>query len=216
MVEGRYGRGRTNNTADDASPPAARTRAASRPTRAKPTSVLRAISQQGQLAEQETYATTTNTYSLPQDFREDIERIFGAMDPKGRGFLKLSSLGSVLQSLQMLQPGESVPNEWLDEIDPRRTGKISLEALLEFVAAREGDAEAEQQLESAFRLFKPDADDVHSSRITFEDLQRVSLHLGEHIPDSELHDMIAFIDSDRSGGVDFEDFKHMMRRTKLF
>ncbi|KAJ2785094.1 Centrin-1 [Coemansia interrupta] len=216
MVEGRYGRGRTNNTADDASPPAARTRAASKPTRPKPTSLLRTLNQHEQLAEQETYATTANTYSMAQDLREDVEEIFGAMDPKGRGFLKLSSLSRILENLKLIQPGESVPEEWYDDVDPRRTGKITLEALLEFVSAQDGDAEAEQQLASAFRLFKPDAEDVHSSRITFEDLQRVSLHLGEHIPDSELHDMISFIDSHSSGGVDFDDFKHMMKRTGLF
>ncbi|KAJ2373260.1 hypothetical protein IW150_001434 [Coemansia sp. RSA 2607] len=217
MGEGRYVRGRTNNTVDDASPPAARRRATSRTTQAKATSLLRVMNPHDQPAEQETYGTTgTSTYGMSQDMREDIEKIFNAMDPKGRGFLKLTSLSIVLESLHLIQRGEQIPDEWYDEIDPRKTGKITLDALLEFVSIRDADGDAEQQMAAAFRLFKPEADDVHSARITFEDLHRVAAHLGERIPDSELRDMVEFIDSERSGGVGFDDFKLMMRRTGLF
>ncbi|KAJ2637616.1 hypothetical protein GGF40_002225 [Coemansia sp. RSA 1286] len=212
MDQQRPGRGRATSTADGVPMSAARKRTTPRSARNKPLSQTPALSRTPH-RDQNIY--TDDLDNLKYEERENITEIFSAMDPNGRGYLPMSMFPQLLDALQLLDRGEQVPVEWISDIDPEHTKKITLDALLQFVSMRYED-DAEQQMKSAFRLFKPDAVDVYSERITLEDLQRVSAHLGEHISDGELRDMIEFIDSSNRGGVDFSDFKRMIHKTGLF
>ncbi|KAJ2842757.1 hypothetical protein J3B02_005489 [Coemansia erecta] len=208
MERQRHAHGRAiGTTANDTPMPSARKRATPRSARKNQTPSRNPHHDQ--------HAHADDLASLTYEDRENITDVFNALDRNGRGFLPISTLPGLLESLDLLDPEEDVPVEWIAEIDPDRSNKITLDALLHFVSLRYAE-NAERQMVSAFRLFKPDAVDVFSERITLEDLQRVSAHLGEHISDSELRDMIEFLDSGNRGGVDFSDFKRMIHKTGLF
>ncbi|KAJ2890269.1 centrin, EF-hand protein, partial [Coemansia aciculifera] len=85
-----------------------------------------------------------------------------------------------------------------------------------FISLRYDEADQKQEIMNAFKLFKPDAKEIEVARITLADLQRISSHLGEHIPDEELREMINIADIGETGGVDFSDFSRVMRKTGLF
>ncbi|KAJ1806512.1 hypothetical protein LPJ56_005112 [Coemansia sp. RSA 2599] len=218
MERQRLGRGRAISTADDVPTPAARKRTTPRSARRGQAQGQGPAPTPSRALQHDQHAYADDLGSLKYEEREHVMDVFGAMDRSGRGYLPMSSLPELLDALELLDgddDGDEIPVEWMADIDPDQTNKITLDALLHFVSMRYAE-NAEQQMRSAFRLFKPDAVDVYSERITLEDLQRVSAHLGEHISDSELRDMIEFIDSSNRGGVDFSDFKRMIYKTGLF
>jgi Ca2+-binding EF-hand superfamily protein len=70
----------------------------------------------------------------------------------------------------------------------------------------------EDEIRKAFRLF----DDDNTGRISFKNLKRVSIELGENLTDEELREMIEEADRDNDGEVSYEDFVHIMKKTSLF
>ncbi|KAJ2683305.1 centrin, EF-hand protein [Coemansia spiralis] len=110
--------------------------------------------------------------------------------------------------------------ELFDTIDrtghPAGTGKMDYGRLEHFISLRYDEVDQKQEIMNAFKLFKPDAKDAENARITLADLQRISTHLGEHIPDDELREMIHIADIGETGSVDFADFTRVMRKTGLF
>ncbi|KAJ1955630.1 hypothetical protein EC988_001775 [Linderina pennispora] len=81
------------------------------------------------------------------------------------------------------------------------------------MARRLDEADQQDQMMNAFRLFKPGSG---REGITFEDLKQIASHLGESIPDEELHEMINIADTQDTGQVSFEDFSRIMLKTGLF
>ncbi|KAJ2727062.1 hypothetical protein GGI07_000180 [Coemansia sp. Benny D115] len=155
-------------------------------------------------------------FSLTYEQREQVSEIFDAIDREGRGYISTTRLKEVMRSLRLPEPNASVWDLWMREIDLEASGKLSRDVLEHFIAQRYAEVSQDQNIESAFRLFKPDVLDIANAKITLADLQRVSLHLGEHIPDTELMEMIGMADIGDNGGVGIEDFKRIMRKTGLF
>ncbi|KAI7834191.1 hypothetical protein BX661DRAFT_176770 [Kickxella alabastrina] len=157
-------------------------------------------------------------YSLTLEQRELIQDVFQAHDPKLRGFVQVSQLPEILQNLQIRRPGKSTLNMWVNQVDPQGSGKFSQDELMDFVQQRYGEMMGSSvEFENAFRLFKPDiGPEANSARITVEDLKRISAHLGEHIPDEELREMVSLADTTNTGGVGLDDFVRIMQKTGLF
>lgn len=154
--------------------------------------------------------------NMTYEQREKLREIFDTLDRTGRGFIPLDKLGDVMGVLGLGRPPADKLQMWISQLDHNATGKLDYDRLEHFISLRYDEADQEQELLNAFRLFKPDARDIESARITFEDLQRVSAHLGEHIPDDELREMIEIADIDGTNSVGFSDFIRVMRKTGLF
>ncbi|KAI8325960.1 EF-hand [Martensiomyces pterosporus] len=154
--------------------------------------------------------------NLTHEQREELQELFETLDSAGRGYIPVSKLASVVDALGLGTPTQDTLDSWMVQVDPGKTGRIDYLRLEEFISLRYDEADQRQEMLNAFRLFKPDARDVDREEITFDDLKRVSAHLGEHIPDDELKEMINIADMDGTGKVNFADFMRVMRKTGLF
>ena len=65
-----------------------------------------------------------------------------------------------------------------------------------------------EEIRQTFDLFDKD----QSGSIDAEELGEVFRSLGQHYTEAELEEMIAEIDTDRSGSIEFGEFLHLMRR----
>ncbi|KAJ2439132.1 centrin, EF-hand protein [Coemansia sp. RSA 2424] len=154
--------------------------------------------------------------NMTYEQREQLREVFDTIDRAGRGFIPTSKLADILKLLGLGKPSREALESWVSDIDPSGTGKVDYSRLEHFVSLRYDEADQKQEIMNAFKLFKPDAKDTETARITLADLQRISSHLGEHIPDEDLREMINIADIGETGGVDFSDFTRVMRKTGLF
>ncbi|KAI9505141.1 putative centrin [Coemansia spiralis] len=154
--------------------------------------------------------------NLSHEQRQELRDVFDTIDQNARGSIPASKLLEVVKALGFERPDETTLDTWMLTVDPDGTGRITYSRLEEFMSLRYDEMNQRQEIMSAFKLFKPDATDVENARITLADLQRISAHLGEHIPDDELREMINIADPNETNSVGFSDFMRMMRKTGLF
>jgi calmodulin len=76
----------------------------------------------------------------------------------------------------------------------------------QFVVSSENNEGLEEELREAFRLY----DKEGNGYIAVSDLREILRALDDNINDDELDEMIAEIDTDGSGTVDFDEFMEMM------
>ncbi|KAJ2784768.1 centrin, EF-hand protein [Coemansia javaensis] len=148
--------------------------------------------------------------------REELREIFDRIDVHARGYIPTTMLVDVMQAFGIERPAAATLAQWQAQADPEGTGRIGYARLEECVSLRYDEMSQREEILGAFRLFKPDAPDAESARITLDDLRSISVHLGEHIPDEELQEMINIADIDGSGSVGFADFMRIMRKSGLF
>ena len=75
-----------------------------------------------------------------------------------------------------------------------------------------GERDSTEEIIKAFRLF----DDDETGKISFRNLKRVAMELGESINDEELQEMIDEADREGTGEVSLDDFMRIMKKTNLF
>ena len=88
--------------------------------------------------------------------------------------------------------------------DKEKEGMITIDYndFEDIMTTKMSERDAEAQLEKAFILFSQEKD-----HITFEDLKRIAIELGEHMTDDELKEMIGAANKvDSEGIVNIQDF----------
>ncbi|KAJ2840742.1 hypothetical protein FBU31_000161 [Coemansia sp. 'formosensis'] len=206
----------SNNYPSTSNATTARSRPTPRTSRASGSLSARAMPQQKQFAQTAISNSGDEIGNMTHEQREQLREVFDTIDRTGRGFIPTNRLADVLRLMGQGKPSREALEGWISDIDPADTGKVDYSRLEHFMSLRLDEADQKQEIVNAFKLFKPDARDAESARITLADLQRVSTHLGEHIPDDELREMINIADIGETGGVDLADFTRVMRKTGLF
>ena len=74
------------------------------------------------------------------------------------------------------------------------------------------DRDPREEIEKAFMRF----DDDNTKRISFRNLKRVALELGEELTDEELNEMIKAADQDGDGEISKEEFIKLMEKAQMF
>ncbi|XP_036328199.1 troponin C-like isoform X8 [Rhagoletis pomonella] len=143
------------------------------------------------------------------DEKMDIMRkAFQMFDTQKSGFIETLRLKTILNSMgQMFE--ESELQELVDENDPEDTGKVNFDGFCNIAAhfLEEEDAEAiQKELKEAFRLY----DREGNGYITTSTLKEILAALDDKLSSSDLDGIIAEIDTDGSGTVDFDEFMEMM------
>ncbi|CAH1393727.1 troponin C, isoallergen Bla g 6.0101 [Halyomorpha halys] len=146
---------------------------------------------------------------LTKDQIQLLKRAFDAF-AQNRGYIECNMVGTILQMLGH-ELSDARLKEIIDEVDADGSGQLEFE---EFVALAAGflteddqDAEAmQQELREAFRLY----DKEGNGYITTAVLREILKELDDKITSQELDMMIAEIDSDGSGTVDFDEFMEVM------
>ncbi|KAJ8951046.1 hypothetical protein NQ314_007746 [Rhamnusium bicolor] len=131
-----------------------------------------------------------------------LKNAFDTFDVEKKGSIGTVMIGTILSMLG-IQTTDQMLRDIISEVDADGSGELEFEEFIT-LASRfmvEEDAEAmQQELKEAFRLY----DKEGNGYITTSTLKEILKELDDKLTSDELDMMIAEIDSDGSGTVDFD------------
>ncbi|OQV17184.1 Troponin C [Hypsibius exemplaris] len=145
---------------------------------------------------------------LTEEQKVAFKKAFNMFDKEKQGFIHTRQIGSLLRTMGQAFEDKDL-RELIAEVDTDGSGEIEFDEFLVLVSrfVVEGDkAKMEQELRDAFRLY----DKQGNGYINVSDLREILRALEDKITEEELDEMIAEIDTDGSGTVDFDEFMEMM------
>ncbi|CAF4930525.1 troponin C [Pieris napi] len=137
-----------------------------------------------------------------------LRKAFQMFDTTKTGYIEVLKISTILNTMGQLFD-DSELQALIDENDPDNTGKINFDGFCNIAShfLEEEDAEAmQQELKEAFRLY----DREGNGYITTSTLKEILAALDDKLSSSDLDGIIAEIDTDGSGTVDFDEFMEMM------
>jgi len=139
---------------------------------------------------------------------EQFRKYFNMFDKEKKGFIHTSQVGQILRTMGQAFEERDL-KQLIKEFDSDGSGEIEFEefcALIARFVIEEDSGALEEELREAFRLY----DKQGNGYINVSDLRDILRALDEKITEDELDEMIAEIDTDGSGTVDFDEFMEMM------
>nr|QGQ62245.1 Troponin C [Demodex brevis] len=137
-----------------------------------------------------------------------LRKAFDMFDREKKGYIACNMVSTILRTLGQTFE-ESDLQQLIVEIDADGSGQLEFDEFLTLTARFlvEEDAEAmQEELREAFRLY----DKEGNGYIKTSDLREILRALDDKLTADELDEMIAEIDTDGSGTVDFDEFMEMM------
>lgn len=141
----------------------------------------------------------------------EMREAFRLFDKDGDGSISTDELGTVMRNLGQF-PSSDELSTMIKEIDIDGDGTFSFEEFVQVMANIGGISEQsvedeEEELRQAFRVF----DKSGCGYITASDLRAVLQCIGEDLTEDEIDEMIAEVDIDGDGRIDFDEFIACMR-----
>ncbi|KRZ11775.1 Troponin C, isoform 2 [Trichinella zimbabwensis] len=140
---------------------------------------------------------------------EQFRKYFNMFDKEKKGYIHTSQVGQILRTMGQAFEDRDL-KQLIKEFDTDGSGEIEFEEfaalVARFVMQEDDSANMEEELREAFRLY----DKEGNGYINVSDLRDILRALDENITEDELDEMIAEIDTDGSGTVDFDEFMEMM------
>lgn len=156
---------------------------------------------------------------LTEDQQQEIKEAFDLFDTDGSGTIDAKELKVAMRALGF-EPrrdelrdllteaaGAAVEGAGGDEI-----AVITFPQFLQLMTKKMSERDTREEMLKAFRLF----DDDETGKISFKNLKRVAMELGENMTDAELQEMIDEADRDGDGEVGEEEFLRLMKKTSLY
>lgn len=135
---------------------------------------------------------------------EEMKNIFNKFDKDGDGKISFDELKEILSGIGTT-PSADEMQKTLSELDKDGDGFVDLE---EFIAFHSKSSDDSKELKEVFDMYDLDKNGL----ISATELLAVMKRLGETCSLSDCRRMIAQVDNDGDGNVDFEEFKKMMVR----
>ncbi|XP_024867035.1 calmodulin-alpha isoform X1 [Temnothorax americanus] len=140
-------------------------------------------------------------YGLTEDQVAEFKEAFMLFDKDEDGTITMAELGVVMRSLGQ-RPSETELRDMVNEVDQDGNGTIEFNEFLQMMSKKMKNADGEDELREAFRVFDKNNDGLISSK----ELRHVMTNLGEKLSEEEVDDMIKEADLDGDGMVNYEDF----------
>lgn len=148
---------------------------------------------------------------LTEDQKQEIREAFDLFDTDGSGTIDAKELKVAMRALGF-EPSKEEIRKLIAEIDKDGNAQVDFSEFLVMMTTKMGERDSTEEMIKAFRLF----DDDETGKISFRNLKRVAMELGESISDEELQEMIDEADRDGDGEVSQEEFIGIMEKTNLF
>ena len=155
--------------------------------------------------------TPADIRELTEDQRQEIREAFDLFDSDGSGAIDAKELKVAMRALGFETNKQEIRN-MIAEADTDGSGMIDFGEFEKLMTVKLGQRDAHEEMLKAFRLF----DDDESGYVTFKNLKRVAMELGETITDEELQEMIDEADRSGQGKVSQDDFCRIMKKTNLY
>ncbi|KAG5865728.1 Troponin C [Gonioctena quinquepunctata] len=138
-----------------------------------------------------------------------IRKAFQMFDTTKTGFIETIKIATILNTMGQLFD-EVELNNLITKNDPDRSGKVDFDGFCDiashFLEEDADDESTQQELKEAFRLY----DREGNGYITTGTLKEILGALDDNLNSRDLDGIIAEIDTDGSGTVDFDEFMEMM------
>ncbi|RZB84942.1 EF-hand 7 domain containing protein [Asbolus verrucosus] len=137
-----------------------------------------------------------------------LQKAFDTFDVEKKGSIGTVMVGTILSMLG-IHTTEKMLAEIIAEVDADGSGELEFEEFITLASRfmAEEDAEAMQsELKEAFRLY----DKEGNGYITTSTLKEILKELDDKLTSEELDGIIAEIDTDGSGTVDYDEFMEVM------
>jgi Ca2+-binding EF-hand superfamily protein len=144
---------------------------------------------------------------LHQDLLDELREAFTLFDTGAKGCLDAREFRSATRALGFDIKKEQIV-KMMDDVGKDRTETLTFEEFAAAMAERMQTKGTREEIARIFMLF----DDEHQGKISFRNLKRVAMEIGENISDEDLRDMIAEADRDGDGALNFEEFYRVMKR----
>ncbi|XP_063916117.1 calmodulin-beta-like isoform X1 [Zophobas morio] len=144
-------------------------------------------------------------YGLSEDQVAEFKEAFMLFDKDEDGTITMAELGVVMRSLGQ-RPTETELRDMVNEVDQDGNGTIEFNEFLQMMSKKMKDADGEEELKEAFRVFDKNNDGLISSN----ELRHVMTSLGERLSEEEVDDMIKEADLDGDGQVNYEEFVNIL------
>ena len=96
----------------------------------------------------------------------------------------------------------------LVDIDKEMAATVDFNEFVDMVTPKMQSRDTREEIMKVFNLF----DDDNSGYITFRNLKRVAMELGENLTDDELQEMVDEADRDGDGMISSEEFYRVMKK----
>ncbi|KAF5306957.1 hypothetical protein FQA39_LY00187 [Lamprigera yunnana] len=145
---------------------------------------------------------------------EDAQRLaimrkaFQMFDTTKSGFIETIKISTILNSMGHLFDDKELQS-LINENDPNNIGTVNFDGFVNIAShflEEENSESTTQELKEAFRLY----DREGNGYITTGTLKEILKALDDKLTNRELDGIIAEIDTDGSGTVDFDEFMEMM------
>ena len=134
----------------------------------------------------------------------EVQKVFEQFDRNGDGRISVAELDDVLKALGTAVPAKDLQRV-MEDLDSDRDGFISVAEFAAF-CRRSADDGGASELRDAFDLYDQD----HNGLISAVELRDVLCRLGMSVTVDDCHRMIASVDADGDGNVNFDEFCTMM------
>jgi centrin-1 len=149
--------------------------------------------------------------SLNDEQIKEIKEAFDLFDVDGSGKIDPQELQLALNCLGFGNAREEIQTI-IREVGSLKTRALDFPTFLKLVNRTLQNRNPVDEIAKSFARFDDDA----TGRISFRNLKRVSLELGEQLTDAELRAMINQADLDRDGEIGQEEFTELMKKSEIF
>jgi Ca2+-binding EF-hand superfamily protein len=143
---------------------------------------------------------------LSEAQRKAAQDAFSSLDKRGEEKIRVGDIQNAMKKV-----GHNISGDWLesleDEIDTEGTGYINYEEFCEIIRKKMQADEDERELKEIFRVL----DKEKKGEVNTNELRWILKNLGDDLTEDDIDDMIADVDTDGSGFVDYEEFAKLMQ-----
>ena len=154
------------------------------------------------------------TVRLTPEQVTEINEAFNLFDKDESGFIDTDELKDAMRALGFVYDKKKV-KDLMEQADKDGSGQIDQEEFKALMARFIVERKPEEELAKAFKMY----DDDDNKTISFDNLKKVAMELGEPVEDSELKLMLKIGDRRQKydgNEIDFDDFMYIMQQTNLF
>jgi len=130
---------------------------------------------------------------------------FKSFDKRNEDKIKVGDLEAGLKKL-----GHTIKPDWLEKvehmIDAEGTGYIGFEEFCSILRKKIKDDDDERELREMFRIL----DKEKRGEVNTSELRWILKNLGDDLTEADIDDMIADVDTDGSGWIDYNEFHKLM------